>query len=279
MKLRKQVWCLLLAGTLQASVSNVEATILDPVSPRQLVEQAELIFEGVVAEVQYRNSDVSGPDDVALPHTFVTFAVENVLKGSVADGSHITLRFEGGRAGQNKAMLVPGIPLFDVGDRDVLFVKGNGAVPCPLVGWEQGRFRNINNMIYTDGGQEVGAASGEQLSLGSYHALDEVVTHNLGGTPLVFGEPGAGAASPTPHGALQLDAAGFIQFLTNFIQRVDTSQRFAALKPVVSVRIQEPFRVQAPQLQAPPVAPEVAPDSTPEQEAGPTGQSAVPVQR
>jgi hypothetical protein len=279
MKLRKQVWCLLLAGTLQSGVSSVEAASLDPVSPRQLVEQADLIFAGVVADVQYRNSDISGPDDVALPHTFVTFAVENVLKGSVANGSHITLRFEGGRAGQNKAMLVPGIPLFDVGDRDILFVKGNGAVPCPLVGWEQGRFRNINNTIYTDGGQAVGAAAGERLNLGSYHALDEVVTHNLGGTPLVFGEPGAGAASPTPQGAPQLDAAGFTQFLTHLIQQVDTPQRLAALKPVASARIQEPFHVQAPQLQAPPSAPEAAPDSTPEQEAGPTGQSAVPVQR
>src|SRR5262245_43894094 len=141
---------LVIVGVLIAGMTNVSATHTDPVSIQQLVKEAELIFEGVVTAVEYRVSDVATPDHVALPHTFVTFEIAQTLKGGAVPAHSITLRFQGGPDGKGNAMMVSGVPLFDVGNRDVLFVRGNGAELCPLVGWDQGRFRVIGDSVYTD---------------------------------------------------------------------------------------------------------------------------------
>lgn len=131
------------------------ATILENKWDRHLVKEAELIIQGVVIDVQYKEST---PRDkiLAVPHTFVTFTVEHIFKGDVRNGSTITLRFEGGLAKDGGIMVVDGIPLFDKGDRCILFIKGNTVLPCPLVGWNQGFYRVINNTgIYNEKGNQI----------------------------------------------------------------------------------------------------------------------------
>ena len=254
MSLNKHVRSLVAAGALLTTLSPVHAATIDPVSPRELVEDAQLILQGVVTNVEYKNSEATSPGQVRLPHTFVTFAIEQTFKGSAANGGHITLRFEGGPDGTGKAMLIPGMPMFDIGDRDILFVSHNRNLPCPLVGWEQGRFRVLNGAVYTEQGQEVGVTAGEQLALGAYHALPEVVTHDLGGTTLTFEEAETAGKPALPEQAQRLGAASFTQFIKNIVQKRHTPQQLATLRPVPSADIHRPIHVFAAKAELPPVA-------------------------
>ena len=126
---------------------------------RHLIKEADLVFIGIVESIDYRSSSVRDKDDVILPHTFVTFKTEEILKGKTAADT-ITLRFQGGRMeaakGEFEYLTSTVIPLFDLGDRDILCVKGNGKSICPLVGAKKGRFRVIDDHMYTDLGHPVG---------------------------------------------------------------------------------------------------------------------------
>jgi hypothetical protein len=96
-----------------------------------LVARSEQIVVGTVADIQ-EQLDASG-----TPFTLVTFSDLSVLKGDV--GSTLTLRLYGGHAG-DVVVGIPDMPVFTLGERNVLFVAGNGEVVCPLVGVWQGRF-------------------------------------------------------------------------------------------------------------------------------------------
>jgi hypothetical protein len=97
-----------------------------------LVARAEQIVIGTATAIR-EGEDVSG-----APATFVTFSDLSVLKGSVE--GELTLRFYGGGSGRY-VVRIPDMPQFQVGERAVLFVAGNGRDMCPLVGVWQGRFR------------------------------------------------------------------------------------------------------------------------------------------
>ena len=64
-----------------------------------------------------------------MPYTFVTYKVTKVMQGSA--GRSLTLRFAGGADGRGGFVDVTGVPTFEVGDDDILFVKGNGSDGCP----------------------------------------------------------------------------------------------------------------------------------------------------
>ena len=266
MRLRIQIGFLVVVGVLMAGVANVGATHIDPVSIRQLIKEAELIFEGVVTAVEYRMSDVATPDHVALPHTFVTFEIEQTLKGGAAHGRSITLRFQGGPDDKGNAMMVSGVPLFDVGNRDVLFVRGNGEQLCPLVGWDQGRFRVIGGLVFTDNGQEVWLTRRGELAFGPYHALEEVLTHNLAGTRLEFEGPAAQAGQTPPTGTQWLDAPSFRNVIAGLVRQWHTPAQLAVLTPVASADIRGAFYVRAPRPEAPPAVPAAAEELSPERE-------------
>ncbi|NEO80522.1 hypothetical protein [Moorena sp. SIO4G3] len=142
------------------------------------VKEADFIFRGTVAKVQYRLSS----NQRGLPHTFVTYKVEETLKGRVKPGSLVTLRFIGGHDNKGNFLTVSGVPFFDVGDTDILLVKGNGKSGCPLVGCAEGRIRVINNQAFSDEGQPILLTSQEQLVYGKHRPLKEVVTHRIGDT-------------------------------------------------------------------------------------------------
>jgi hypothetical protein len=184
---RKLIFTSLLAGTLLVSSSVVKAQEDALIggnnkagnAPEQLlkapIQNADYAFQGVVTKVEYRLSE-GVPQ---LPHTFVTFKVEKSLKGTV-NQQFVTLRFMGGTDGKGNFLSVSGLPLFDVGDRDTLLVRGNGKAGCPLVGCASGRFRIINNLVFTDDGKPILQTPQGRLIYGAPQALNQVLTNKIG---------------------------------------------------------------------------------------------------
>ena len=142
MKLLRSLVFLLSAGL---AVTSVQATTVIPPTFDQLVRDAELIFEGTVAEVR---SEWLGQGADREMVTYVTFAIEDAMKG--APDKSYTIRMLGGTI-DGETREVADAPRFKTGDRDILFVEHNGTQFIPLVGIMHGRFH-----VQTDAkGQEV----------------------------------------------------------------------------------------------------------------------------
>ena len=115
--------------------ATVPATTVVPPSFDQLVEDAQLIFEGKVTDVR---CEWAGQGAERVIVSYVTFEIEDALKGS--PGTNVTLRLLGGTIG-NETITIADAPVFQKGDRDILFVENNGSQFIPLVGIMHGRFR------------------------------------------------------------------------------------------------------------------------------------------
>ncbi len=150
----------------------------------QLVTAAELIFVGSVVDVSYHDSLEVPGRLTSLPHTFVRFQIGEILRGSVRSGqTNITLRLLGGGSiGKRGFLSVSGQPVFDVGERGLLFVKGNTRAACPIVSCAAGRFREIDALAWTDEGRELGrSATDDSLMIGPRRELPEVRDHLANG--------------------------------------------------------------------------------------------------
>ena len=121
---------------------------------KHLVERANLVFVGQATRVEYRSLPSANRDEGLIPHTFVTYAVERVLRGS-APGQEITLRFIGGPDGRGRFLTVSRVPIVQQGDRDLLFVDDAADASCPLVQCEKGRFRILGDRVYNAHGAPV----------------------------------------------------------------------------------------------------------------------------
>jgi hypothetical protein len=121
--------------------ATLDATTVVPPSFPELVAEADAIYRGEVTSVKARR--VERPDgEGSVIKTFVTFAVERVLKGP--EQVEITLEFLGGTVGE-ESMTVTGMPKFNVGAREILFVQKNGVQFCPLVALTHGRYRVLRD--------------------------------------------------------------------------------------------------------------------------------------
>ena len=156
MKLIMMATTILAAGTISYSVpahyaatEGSESTNLE-----SLVDQSTLVFVGHVIEVDYRMSEPRSEDEVSLPHTIVTYEIAKILYGEPV-GDFFAMRFEGGSDGRGGFMHVSNVPLFQVGDEDLLFVSGNGEDGCPLVMCEWGRYRILTGDTYNTRGVPV----------------------------------------------------------------------------------------------------------------------------
>src|SRR4051812_42511216 len=111
-----------------------KATTVIPPTFEEMTDRAELIFVGKVinSRAEWR---VAGTNRVIF--TLVEFQKEEVLKGEA--GASITLQFLGGTVGE-VTLEIAGVPKFNPGDREILFVKGNGVQFCPVVGVFHGKF-------------------------------------------------------------------------------------------------------------------------------------------
>ncbi len=145
-----------------------------------MLRQADLVFEGTVTDIQYRQSAKDLPDHVALPHTFVKFEVHQVVKGSYQKAS-LWLRFAGGTAPDGRILRVSHVPLFDVGERSILFVRRNGRASCPLVGGHGGRFRIHDGHVFNAHGRPLLWTPEAMIDCGEDAHLEEVHQNRIGG--------------------------------------------------------------------------------------------------
>ncbi|MEM7136259.1 MAG: hypothetical protein AAF500_06770 [Myxococcota bacterium] len=138
----------------------------------EAMRRSDLVFEGEVVAVAYANAIDNGVGEPAvedgktngLPHTFVTYRMVEVFTNNQNEET-FTLRFAGGvdtQSGPEYDILsVAQHPHFDLGDRDILFVKGNERALCPLDRCSNGRYRVLSgpndsgDALYTELGQEV----------------------------------------------------------------------------------------------------------------------------
>jgi hypothetical protein len=114
--------------------SSVTASTVIPPTFAQLVNQAELIFQGTVTDARSVWEGEGGQRHI---ETYVTFRVEDNVKGDAT--ASYTIRMLGGTVG-DQTMEVTDAPKFRVGDRDILFVEHNYDQFVPLVGINHGRF-------------------------------------------------------------------------------------------------------------------------------------------
>ena len=116
------------------ALQSTHATTVIPPSFDELVEHAQLIFQGTVTETQSQWAGEGGNRRIV---TYVTFKVDEAIKGE--PGATYTIRMLGGTV-DGQTMEVSDSPKFKVGDRDIVFVENNGTQFIPLVGIMHGRF-------------------------------------------------------------------------------------------------------------------------------------------
>lgn len=188
----------------------------------KMATEANLVFQGSVVDVEYRGSQGKGKQG-SIPHTFVTYEINDVLHGN-ANRKKFTLRFLGGKSKKGEVMMVSNTPKFDVGDKDIIFVDGNGISECPLIDCVNGRFRIINDLMYTEYGEPIKLDDKKELLTGKSQQLEEVDTFNIGDKTYKrlknrdsqFEDDGSGSATNERQG-LHLDAGTFIGEIRNKI--------------------------------------------------------------
>lgn len=148
-------------------------------SLQDLADDGDQVFMGEVLRVEYRMSQPRSGDLPGLPHTFVTFAARECYS-ACEPGDEITLRFVGGLDDRGMVMMASGLPLFDVGDTDLLFVKDNGLSACPLAGCANGRLRIIGDVVFSDDGREILLLPDGTIRRGEQHDLHAVHSNRIG---------------------------------------------------------------------------------------------------
>ncbi len=142
----------------------MRATSVVPPSFPELVSEADAIYRGRVTAVEARR--VERPDGGSMIKTFVTVAVDRVLKGTAQ--KEVVLELLGGTIG-DESLTVSGMPKFTVGAQEFVFVQKNGVQFCPLVGVMHGRYRvmrdetNAREIVARDNGQPL--TSVEQVEM------------------------------------------------------------------------------------------------------------------
>lgn len=156
-------------------VQAKRASLVGRYNISDLVDQSDMVFHGTVTDIQYKLSEPAGPENVRVPYTFVTFWLDNLIHGSFAE-DQLTLRFIGGLNEESKRYMAASIvPQFDLGDEEIMFVKGNTQSISPLVQNRSGRLRIVDGRIYTDTGRAVTLNDSGVLGIGARHILEEAM--------------------------------------------------------------------------------------------------------
>jgi hypothetical protein len=146
-------------------------------------EAADVVFYGEVTSMSYGEIPAPAGVEGVLPVTFVTWDVLRGIKGGLP-GEQVTLQFLGGPAGDGTWMLSSEVPLFDVGETDVVMAT-DGESACPLVECADGRLRVVDGRVYTHDGHALRVDGRGALRVGVRVALPEALEHDLAGHPLV----------------------------------------------------------------------------------------------
>ncbi len=227
-----------------------------------MTRSADLIFRGSVRAVEHRVSEPDAETPAPVPHTFVTYDVDEVIKGAV-EGAQITLRFFGGPLGPRRFALLAHTPLFDVGDRDLLLVQGNLQNGCPLVACPEARFRMIDDLVVSELGQLVRTTPDDRLSLGRQLFFDEVAGPRMSDTIVLERRdlPAAGQAELLAAGDLDPERdptpERFAELVARVVARVHTPEELARARarPAPSANPKRPFHVTGLRALPPPADP------------------------
>jgi hypothetical protein len=130
LRLRFLPVCLIL---LFSAVPGTATTVVPP-QFEELVAKADYIVRAVVKSVNTQ-MHTDGPHRHII--TKVELDVREVISG--IPPKPLILEMLGGKVGDEE-MTVDGTPKFQIGDEDILFVRGNGVQFCPLVALLHGRY-------------------------------------------------------------------------------------------------------------------------------------------
>ncbi len=120
-------------------VPAVYATTVVKLDLSEVVHRADHTFLATVDSVRTEWCDAE-----ARAYTTVTFRVERDLAGNLS-GPEVSLRLLGGTAqrpdGEVVRQVVHGVPVFQPGERAIVFSLDDARLYCPVVGWYQGCYR------------------------------------------------------------------------------------------------------------------------------------------
>ena len=136
---------LFLLGLSLFAGSPAGATTVESPGFSKLVARASSVFRGDVVGI--RSELVTRGAERAI-FTHVTFRVAEVIRGEPLQ-AEVTLEFLGGTVG-DLSMEVAGMPTFEPGAREILFVERAGPQICPLVAMAYGRYRVLRDATGAD---------------------------------------------------------------------------------------------------------------------------------
>lgn len=149
----------LLLATVNLIGGNAAATVVQAYDFDRTVDDAELIVEGTVSDIESRWSQ-----DLTTIYTYVTLEQLKLVHGE-SKSDTLTLRFEGGKVGAHE-VTAHGVPKFEKGTRELLFVANNGVAVSPIVGFFQGRFKIVGDKVHDFAGLPiVGLRDGALMKL------------------------------------------------------------------------------------------------------------------
>lgn len=156
----------------------------------ELVNESDFIVRALVKSVKAEWRENKGRRYIL---TQVEVDVQEVISGTPP--THLVLEILGGRVG-NEVLLVDGVPEFEVGQEDILFVRGNGRQFCPLTAIMHGRYPVVREK---DGRAHINRSNHAPL-----HETSEVA--------LPMAEEGASAARGTVQGKIPaMELESFVQ--------------------------------------------------------------------
>lgn len=144
-------------------------SVVPPTFP-ELVEKSDTIVrtEVISSRCEWRQS----PRGRVIV-TLVKLRVESSLKGEGPSATEIEYQQLGGKIGEDQ-LVVEGLPEFSAGDRDYLFMAGNGRTLCPLIAVPHGRYPIVHDEKTNQ--DFVGRANGVPLE-----STEEIVLPMTGG--------------------------------------------------------------------------------------------------
>jgi hypothetical protein len=241
MSRRKTVINFGIALALCVVASSVRATTIVPLDAAALADQAELIFTGTAV-----HSEVVLSQDGTFPFTYITFRVDEALKGGVKN-DELTLAVPGAEV-EGQYYVVEGSPHFEMGERYLLFVRGNGTSRFPLVGWDQGQLRfekaaepGRSLLVDSQGRQVHGIQGGRFVRAlpSKAEAADKAVLLESEGV-VISDEPPAWDQQAVRAPKEAADAERALGSLRSFLKRRAGEKSFAPGRVIESARASEP---------------------------------------
>jgi hypothetical protein len=154
------VWLAGLFVCLLVVSGTTGATSVRQLSLEELLEGAELVFEGRVVDIVTHSLEAGSKGEGGRVYTTVTFEILDLVKGEYAQPT-LTLSFLGGSA-DSRSLVVEEMRLPAAGERGIYFVESLVRRQVhPLYGWSQGHFLVVSD---PDLGERVMTADSQSIT-------------------------------------------------------------------------------------------------------------------